>query len=112
MSIPGERERWIESRGAQLWTAESGSGTAMLMFNGGPGCNDYLGPVARMLDDVCRVIRFEPRGCGRSSWDTKYDLDTLLEDAEVIRRAYDVSRWIVAGHSAGPGFALAYALRY
>ena len=37
----------------------------MLMFNGGPGCDDYLGLVAEMIDDMCRVIRFEPRGCGR-----------------------------------------------
>ncbi len=107
-----EHERWVAASGAQLWTTESGSGTALLLFNGGPGCSDYLQPVAAMLDDRCRVIRFEARGCGRSSWDGKYDLDTLLDDAEVIRRAYDVERWIVGGHSAGPSFALAYALRY
>ena len=48
------------------------------MFNGGPGCDDYLGPVAEMIDDLCQVIRFEPRGCGRSDWDGNYDIDTTL----------------------------------
>ncbi len=85
---------------------------ALLMFNGGPGCDDYLGPVAAMIDDLCRVIRFEPRGCGRSDWDGNYDIDTLLDDAEAVRREYGVERCIVAGHSFGPNAALAYALRY
>lgn len=82
------------------------------MFNGGPGCDDYLEPVARMIEGVTRVIRFEPRGCGRSDWDGNYGLDTLLKDAEVLRDAFGVSRWIVAGHSAGVNSALAYALRW
>ncbi len=105
-------ERWIESAGAQLWTTQTGNGTPVVLFNGGPGCNDYLGPVSAMLEDGCTVIRFEARGCGRSSWDGKYDLGTLLDDADVIRRAYGVDRWLVAGHSAGACSALAYALRH
>jgi proline iminopeptidase len=82
------------------------------MFNGGPGCDDYLAPVAEMIDDLCLVIRFEPRGCGRSDWDGNYDIDTLVADAEAVRREYGVERCIVAGHSFGPNAALAYALRY
>ena len=83
-----------------------------MLFNGGPGCDDYLAPVASMIDDLCHVIRFEPRGCGRSDWDGNYDLDTLLADAEAVRKAHKVARCIVAGHSAGPDIALAYALRH
>ena len=82
------------------------------MFNGGPSCDDYLAPVAEMIDDLCLVIRFEPRGCGRSDWDGNYDIDTLVVDAEAVRREYGVERCIVAGHSFGPNAALAYALRY
>jgi proline iminopeptidase len=83
-----------------------------LLFNGGPGCDDYLAPVAEMIDDLCQIIRFEPRGCGRSDWDGNYGVETLVSDAEAIRREYGAERLIVAGHSAGPDFALAYALRY
>ena len=105
-------ERYVTSGRARLWSTASGRGTPLLMFNGGPGCDDYLGPVAEMIDDLCEVIRFEPRGCGRSDWDGNYDIDTLLTDAEAVRQEYGVARCIVAGHSFGPSAALAYALRY
>jgi pimeloyl-ACP methyl ester carboxylesterase len=107
-----ESERFVTSGASRLWSVVSGGGVPLLLFNGGPGCDDYLGPVAQLISDQCNVIRFEPRGCGRSTWDGKYDLDTLLSDAEAIREEYGVERWIVAGHSAGPDAALAYAIRY
>lgn len=105
-------ERYVRSNGARLWTCVSGKGTPFLMFNGGPGCDDYLAPVARMVEGVCQVIRFEPRGCGRSDWDGNYAVQTMIDDAEAVRRAYGVEGCIVGGHSFGPSLALAYALRY
>jgi proline iminopeptidase len=105
-------ERFVDSGGARLWTVCEGAGPAVLLFNGGPGCDDYLGPVADMMIASCRVIRFEPRGCGRSTWDGRYGLETTLGDVEAIRMAYGVDRWILAGHSFGPDVALAYALRH
>ena len=105
-------ERYIHSGKARLWSCAGGAGTPLLMFNGGPGCDDYLGPVAGMIDDLCRVIRFEPRGCGRSDWDGNYGLDTLLLDADAVLAAHAAERCIVAGHSFGPDAALAFALRH
>jgi proline iminopeptidase len=90
----------------------TGTGTPTLFFNGGPGCDDYLGPVAGLISHRCRVIRFEPRGCGRSSWDNRYDLQTLLTDADTIRKEYGNERVILLGHSHGPDVALAYAARF
>ena len=84
----------------------------MLMFNGGPGCDDYLAPVSALVEDTARVIRFEPRGCGRSDWDGHYALDVLLEDADAVRRAHGARTCLVAGHSFGVNAALAYALRF
>jgi proline iminopeptidase len=110
--MTSETERFVISGSARLWSTISGQGTPVLFFNGGPGCDDYLEPVARLIDNVCQIVRFEPRGCGRSDWDGKYDLDTLLEDAEVLRKAYGFERWLLLGHSFGPDVALAYALRY
>ena len=107
-----ETECYVRSGSARLWTCVSGDGVPLLLFNGGPGCDDYLGPVAAMIDDRCRVIRFEPRGCGRSDWDSNYAVETLIEDAEAVRKAYRAERCIVAGHSFGPDMALAYTLRY
>ena len=84
----------------------------MLMFNGGPGCNDYLAPVSALIEDIARVIRFEPRGCGRSDWDGNYSLDVLLDDADAVRQAHGARACVVAGHSFGVNAALAYALRF
>lgn len=97
---------------ARLWSCASGQGRPIVFVNGGPGCDDYLAPVAELIDERCRVIRFEPRGCGRSDWDGRYDLDTLLEDMDAVRTTYGYDSWLLLGHSHGPNVALAYALRY
>lgn len=105
-------ERFVYSGDARIWTCTSGAGIPFLMFNGGPGCDDYLAPVAALIEDVCQVIRFEPRGCGRSDWDGNYTVETLIDDAEVVRQSYELRECIVGGHSFGPDVALAYALRF
>lgn len=107
-----DEERIVVVGGARLWSTAQGNGTPILFFNGGPGCDDYLAPVAALIETSCRVIRFEPRGCGRSDWDGQYDLDTLLDDAEAICQDYGVEQVILLGHSHGPNLALAFALRY
>ncbi len=106
------RERYVDSSGARIWTCTSGTGIPFLMFNGGPGCDDYLGRVAELIEDVCQVVRFEPRGCGRSDWDGNYAVDTLIDDAEEVRKAYGLEHCIVGGHSFGPDVALTYAMTY
>lgn len=63
-----------------------------------------------MLDGVARVIRFDPRGCGRSSRTPPYTVATCVADLEAIRRHYGIERWVVAGHSWGADLALIYAL--
>lgn len=105
-------DRLIQNGSASIWTACNGSGTPFILCNGGPGCDDYLGPVSTMVEDICRVIRFEPRGCGRSSYDGNYDLDTTIEDIEFIRVQYQCDKIIIGGHSAGSDIALAYTIRY
>ena len=105
-------ELFVNSDGVRLWTTAQGSGLPIMLCNGGPGCCDYLAPVAAMLDDLAHVIRFEGRGCGRSDPVPPYTIATCLADLEAIRRHYGAERWIVGGHSAGADLALAYALEY
>lgn len=38
-----------------------------MLCHGGPGLWDYLAPLAALLDDSVRVVRYDQRGCGRSS---------------------------------------------
>jgi proline iminopeptidase len=106
------RERFVAVDGAELWVAEQGTGRPVVLCNGGFGCCDYLEPVAAMIDDLARVYRFEPRGCGRSTQGGPYDIETCLDDLEALRRALGHERWVVGGHSAGADLALAYALTH
>lgn len=103
---------FVNNHGMKLWTTSEGAGLPIVLCNGGPGCCDYLAPVAQMLEGVAQVIRFEPRGCGRSDSCLPYTLETCLADLESIPRHYGFERWIVAGHSWGADLALIYALHY
>jgi len=105
-------ERYLNNSGTKLWSIIEGTGIPLILCNGGPGCDDYLGPVAEMVEDLCTVVRFEPRGCGRSDWDKHYDLDTTVSDIDFVRNAYGFNKVIIAGHSAGVGVSLAYTLKY
>jgi proline iminopeptidase len=106
------QEAWIDSEGARLWACSEGTGSAVVFCNGGPGCGDYLAPVAAMLQGAAQTIRFEHRGCGRSEPAPAYSLSTCLADLEAVRRHFDIERWIVVGHSFGADLALVYALEY
>jgi proline iminopeptidase len=106
------REGWIHVNEAELWAADTEEGYPVFLTSGGPGAADYLGPVSDLIDDMARVIRWEPRGCGRSSSHGPYDLATTLADMDAIRASYGFERWIVGGHSHGAFLALAYALEH
>ncbi len=107
-------ERIIQNGAAALWTCESGvpEAEACLLLSGGPGCCDYMEPVSRMLEDRMRVIRFEQRGCGRSTPDGRYDIDTAIRDLERVREALGIEAWTVGGHSWGANLALFYAMAH
>jgi proline iminopeptidase len=105
-------ENFVVSNGVNIWTIQTGQGFPVMLCNGGAGCCDYLAPVAQMLDDKARVIRFEQRGCGRSEPVPPYDIETCLTDLENIRNYYNLDQWIIGGHSWGADLALLYALEY
>ncbi|MFC1744724.1 alpha/beta fold hydrolase [Candidatus Riflebacteria bacterium] len=106
------KQRYIKTGGVRLWTVEQGSGMPILMINGGPGLSDYLAPLARVLEGGGRVIRFEQRGCGRSSFVEPYNVQTCIADIEGIRRFLNIKKWILLGHSWGAALALAYVLKH
>lgn len=96
----------------KLWVTANGRGVPCILCNGGPGCDDYLAPVSSMIEDTCRTVRFEPRGCGRSDYDGNYEVETTVEDVEAIRRHFEFDRILVGGHSAGADIALAYGIKH
>ena len=110
--MPEEMEEYVVSNNAKIWTAVRGNGIPLFLCNGGPGSADYLGPVAEMIDDLAKIIRFEQRGCGRSAPDPPYHLESCLSDIENIHKHYRIQKWIIGGHSWGANLALAYALTH
>jgi proline iminopeptidase len=107
-----EQVRFVDVPGARLWSARTGAGLPMVMLHGGPGMWDYLGPVAATVEDVAAVVRYDQRGCGRSTGDGPFDLVTALQDLDGVRAAWGVERWVVFGHSWGATLALAYAVEH
>ena len=104
---------WRAADDARLWYATSGPvGDVLLLCSGGPGCGDYLGPIAALVDDALHVVRHEQRGCGRSERKGPYTLAATLDDLERLRAHLGIERWRVAGHSWGADLALAYALHF
>ena len=103
------RERRVAVNGANLWVAKQGDGPPLVLLNGGPGCVDYLGPVAVMVDDLATVYRFEPRGCGPSSPDGPHDPEMSLADLDAPRQSLGTS----GGSSAAtrPGRTTRWATR-
>lgn len=107
-------ESYIDVGGARLWTSltdRDASKPYLCLINGGPGLGDYLSDVGELLNERFNIIRFEQRGCGRSTADGAYDIDTTLMDIEAIREFYGIERFYLLGHSFGAGTALFYALK-
>jgi proline iminopeptidase len=98
--------------GAELWTAVSGTGPPVVCLHGGPGTWDYLAPLAGLLDDTFTVIRFDQRGCGRSTGDGPFTIVQAVEDLDQVRAALGFGQWAVAGHSWGAELAIRYAARH
>jgi proline iminopeptidase len=110
--VPLAEERQHSINGVSLWTAIHGKGRPMVLCHGGPGGYDYLEPVAAMVDDLSRVLRYDQRGSGRSQAAGPYDVATFVQDLEGLREHFRFAQCIVGGHSWGAGLALAYAVQY
>ena len=98
--------------GAEFWTAVSGTGPPVVCLHGGPGLWDYLGPLAALLDDMFTIVRFDQRGCGRSTGGGPFTIEQAVHDLDQIRACLGFDRWAVAGHSWGAELAIRYAARH
>jgi len=107
------QQRTIElADGTQLWAEARGTGPAVLCCHGGPGLWDYLSPLAQLLENEFRVIRFDQRGCGRSTGrDGPFTVTQALDDVDDVCAAFEVEHCAVVGHSWGAELALRYAAR-
>ena len=81
-------EETITVGDVKLWTTFRGKDFPTLLINGGPGCCDYMMPVAEMIEDISHVIRYEQRGCGRSNAGSTFSIENCITDIEEIRKHY------------------------
>lgn len=58
------------------------------------------------------MIRYDQRGCGRSTGSGPFTITQAVDDLDQLRAAMGVDRWGVVGHSWGAELALRYAAAY
>lgn len=100
----------VQSDGARLAVHIWGtSGDVVLLLHGGPGCPDYLEPVARCLSNRFRAVTYDQRGVGASPAVGGFELADYVADVEAIRCHVGVEAMHVFGHSWGGLLAQLYA---
>jgi proline iminopeptidase len=113
---PGEHQAVIND--ARLWYRVAGrrTGTPVLFLHGGPGQGSqsfarFVGP---HLERSHRMVYLDQRGAGRSErpWNDSYSIELMVDDIEKLRRAWNVPRIALVGHSFGTVLAMEYAARY
>jgi proline iminopeptidase len=109
-----DRVRFVDTPGARLAVHDSATdGEPLVMLHGGPGCPDYLQPVADLLAPTHRTVTFDQRGVGASvTLDGRFGIDAYLADLEAVRSSLGITTWHIFGHSWGGLLAQLYARAY
>ncbi len=94
-----------------------GSGTPILIINGGPGMNSQgFRHLAKIIGEKNRAIIYDQRGTGESTISeinsSSITLDKMTEDIEVLRKHLNIEEWVVLGHSFGGMLASYYAAKH
>ena len=103
--------------GCRLYVEEEGKGIPIVLINGGPGSDHYsFHPYFSEAAKFAKVIYYDQRGCGLSDYfkgkSGKYSFGQSIDDLDKLRKALDIKKWIVLGHSYGGFLAQAYTLKY
>ncbi|MFA2818172.1 alpha/beta fold hydrolase [Bacillus wiedmannii] len=114
-----EAGEYMNIRGKKLYVETHGKpkNKPVLYLHGGPGesCYDFLFHQAERLKHSLYVIMIDQRGVCRSeeiTEDEAFGLNDLIEDCEELRKALQIEKWSVIGHSFGGYVALLYASIY
>lgn len=103
--------RRVDVGGARLYVEEEGSGTPLVLINGGPGgTHHYFHPWFGRATGYARVIYYDQRGTGLSDYEpgaSGYSVEQAVEDLDALRRALGIEKWVLLGYSYG-GFLAQY----
>ncbi len=109
-------EGFVDANGLLLYYKAIGQGAPLVILHGGPGAShEYFLPYLLPLARTNRVIFLDERGSGRSQKledPAGYTVENMVEDVEAIRKALNLGKINLLGHSYGGVLAQAYALKY
>ncbi|MEP7197324.1 MAG: alpha/beta hydrolase [Saprospiraceae bacterium] len=103
--------------GAKLWVVVVGKGEPLLIIPGGPGGNHLSYRVfdSLTLKGNIQLIYYDAFGRGKSDTATNvkdYTLERDIEDVEGLRKALNLNKISLLGHSYGSLVAQGYAIKY
>ena len=111
-----QQEGYVDANGVMLYYLELGRGEPLVIMHGGPGAShDYFLPYLLPLARHNRLIFLDERGSGRSQKledRTQYTIENMVEDLEAARKALNLGKINLLGHSYGGALVQAYALKY
>jgi len=115
-TVPASKSGLIKVNGTELYYHVIGSGNPILILHGGPGLNHtYFLPQMAGLGKHCKLIFFDQRATGKSSMDVdtnSVNLYNFIEDIEGLRRAFNLGKMNLMGHSFGGLLAMEYAIKH
>lgn len=115
-TVAHPRGAYVTVSGHRIWYESEGRGEVLMLHPGGPGAShDYFHPWFSALRNRVRVIYIDPYGTGRSDrakQPKEYSLAGEVDDIEAIRKALNLGRINLLGHSYGGIVALSYAVKY
>ncbi len=107
---------FVDANGVMIYYEEFGKGEPLMIVHGGPGAShDYFLPYLVPLARHNRLIFIDERGSGQSEKledSTQYTVENMVEDVEAVRKALNLGKITLLGHSYGGVLAQAYALKY
>ncbi len=109
-------EGYKNVNGTKLYYEVVGEGTPLVVVHGGPGLDHgYLLPQMAKLGNEFRLIFYDQRATGKSAVDvdsSSMTMENFVEDLEGIRRAFNLGKMNLMGHSWGGLVAMFYAVRF
>lgn len=112
------REGYMPFDGYRTWYRVRGDRTAgkipLLCLHGGPGASsDYFEPLEVLAETGRQVVVYDQQGGGNSDVPEDPSIHTIprfIGEVDVIRRALDLEKVHILGHSWGGMLAMEYAL--
>jgi pimeloyl-ACP methyl ester carboxylesterase len=114
--LAGERTSRIANGDIGIHVRQWGdpAAPAIVLLHGLRGYSGTWRNLAAALSDRWRMIAFDARGRGESSWDAgrNYYTDAYLSDLETVVDTLAINRFVLVGHSMGGTTSYCYAARH